>query len=188
MYSAINRLTLCIAACYVCPGAQAAAPGRIDDPVFGLSYSIQRVHFESAPPALANACREVLTNANWDRRLFIYAHNDSSGTEYYVLGGYYVRRNGANTGTSTVFLSDPKGALVRLQGGHCSPLGPARESFDSRPQEITSEQLDLLAADAVQRYRKAFGGAQKFKSALVRQKSLQALRPDHPLTRALQQP
>jgi hypothetical protein len=156
-----------------------ANPASVKDPIFGLSYSSEQAHFDEAPPDLLSAC-SALTNEKWDRRLWLFARVTSEGTEYDVLGGFYVKRGTIPSGEPKLE-ADPSGVMLRRNAAGCELIGPARESFDYKPQDVSPETLRALAADAVKRYAQAFGGLDNFVGQLKRQK----VRLDNPRSQIL---
>lgn len=140
----------------------ADASSRVTDPIFGLKYDPASVAFDPAPADLVLTCPD-LTNQKWDRKMWVFGKAEDSGSDFLVIGGYYVDRSGKGT------QPDTPGAIVRLEGAHCTLIGPARETFDSSPEGISQNQLQKLAADAVCRYAKAYGSRAKFLEALKRQ-------------------
>jgi hypothetical protein len=98
--------------------------------------------------------------------LWVFAEADEGARRYYVLGGFYLRRE--KPGLAPRPEPDPQRAVVELQGGLCKLVGPAREVFDSRPDELAPTTLDSLAVDLVDKYVKSFGGKAALKKALAK--------------------
>jgi len=131
------------------------------DPVFGLTYSPEKIHFESAPTDLLATCSE-LTNKRWSRRLWVYAEDRTPDGTFLVIGGFY----GARPPAPARFETDPKGAVAKINATGCTLLGPAREVFQYPEGLISPPVLKSLAVDLVRRYRTAFGGAEALQVAL----------------------
>jgi hypothetical protein len=137
---------------------------RLIDPVFGLEYRPDRIHFEPAPPGLLVTCPD-LVNARWTRKLWIYSQVRRQATEYLVVGGFYVNRPPAPARLET----DPKGAILQTSASGCTLLGPAREVFQFPEGLVAKPVLTALAADLVRRYRAAFGGRAAMQAQLEAQ-------------------
>jgi len=145
-------------------GASAQPLPTATDPLFGLTYDSTAVKFE---PALYSQCLE-LTNARWNRKMWIFGRTTTSNITYVVIGGFYVKREGTGN-ASPAIEADPVGAVIRLKGKQCELIGPAREVFDYPSSEIGARVLKGLANDAVCRYIRAFGGKREFLDAIERQ-------------------
>jgi hypothetical protein len=162
----IVRSGLALLALTLVTGVAVAVAGDVrplaQDPVFGLRYRTGAVHFEPFPATLQARCPS-LTNARWNRELWIFAAADG----FYVVGGFYVKAT--PDGGLTHYERDPQGVLLRIDDARCDLLGPARESFASRPEEVSPETLKHLSDDLAARYARAFGGTELFRRALHKQ-------------------
>ena len=137
------------------------------DPIFGLKYDPTSVQFERLPTDIYSTCTE-LTNQQWDRRMWIFARTTGADDQYLVVGGFYLKR-GSKQETNLAIEADSVGAVIHLKNNHCELIGPAREVFDYRPEEIATTKLKELARDAVCRYSRAFGSKPKFVDTMRRQ-------------------
>jgi len=136
-------------------------PEEARDPIFGLSFQPAHVHFDPAPADLVKTCPD-LVNARFDRRMWVFARLMADGADTMVIGGFYVARGGSGAKMFT----DPQGAMLQRTDHGCVMIGPARESFDYKPDELDAAALQRLAADAVQRYSRAYGSLQAFQTQL----------------------
>jgi hypothetical protein len=163
----IGRSPLLIAASALSSTALAVSPlpKTAQDPVFGLKYEVRTSSFQTLPMVVKTACTD-LVNERWDRMLWVFAEADESARRYYVLGGFYIRRE--KPGVAPHPEPDPIGAVVELQDGRCKLVGPAREVFDSRPDELAPATLDSLAVNLVDKYIQSFGGKAALKRALAK--------------------
>ena len=175
-------LALCL---WLAEPASSAEPAPID-PIFGLSYALNKVRFEPAPPDILERCPE-LANAKWNRQLFVYARAGAEDDFLLVLGGYFIERTSA-TRAQPAPQPDPQGVVAHLVGRQCILVGPAREVFLFSQDELGVARLKALAQDAVHRYDAAFGAPAAFRAALRQQ----GVKLDHPragiLRDALQMP
>src|SRR5579884_947061 len=71
--------------------SEASAPQEMWDPIFGLKYQPGIVKFEVLPDRFVASCHE-LSNANWDRKSWTFARVNAGGSEYTVIGGYFIKR------------------------------------------------------------------------------------------------
>jgi hypothetical protein len=134
------------------------------DPVFGLTYSPDKIPFDPAPADLLAQC-PALANAHWTRKLWIYGEAPSRDTNYLVVGGFYAARPPAPQQLET----DPTGAVIETTAAGCTLLGPAREVLQYPEGLITQPVLRSLATDLVRRYRAAFGGSKALQAVLAAQ-------------------
>jgi hypothetical protein len=162
--AAIMLVTLCSVAF---AGTVRAESPQAVDPLFGLVYSTTTVRFEEAGHDILSACRE-LTNAGWDRQLWIFAQTSASDGKYLVLGGFFIRRHADKS--LPALQTDRNGVLLRVNNSACTLLGPARDIFDYPPPDMNTAILKTLAADAADRYVTAFGSKNDFLNALSRRK------------------
>jgi hypothetical protein len=150
------------------------------DPLFGLPYSPDEVRFEEACPDLTEACPEITSKA-WDRRFWIFAaaRGHPSGTAdeaglFVIAGGFFIAKSTevfipdeAVSFNGQKWLADPKGVLLHRKGQACELIGPPLEEFQAGPgPDVTQDILQALANDAIQRYAKAFGSAEKLRHIL----------------------
>src|ERR1017187_2801317 len=133
------------------------------DPIFGLVYSPDAIRFKAAPAALTRTCTD-LTTERWNRQTWIFARTAAADGDYLVLGGFFLPK-----ASRQPLMVDKKGVLLRLKGSECHLIGPVREVFDYKPEDISITTLQALAQDAVCRFARAYGGKEKFLSALRRQ-------------------
>ena len=96
--------------------------------------------------------------------MWIFARTVGADGDYIVVGGFFLPKNSQRRP-----VADKQGVLLRLTESGCHLIGPAREVFDYRPEDISASSLQVLANDAVCRYTRAYGSKQKFLAALNRQ-------------------
>ena len=158
--SRVTRFIVGLSSVGLCTLALAAGPDVVD-PVFGLAYDPNKVQFDVAPADLLTSC-PALTNAQWTRRLWVFAAAQDTGGQYYIVGGFYA----AQPGAPAKLMTDPKGAVVELTQSGCSLVGPAREVLQYPDQLVAPPVLRALVTDLVRRYRTAFGGPDALRAAL----------------------
>jgi len=148
----------------VCSSAQ-AQPSRLIEPLFGLSYAPGKVRFEPLPDEVVRRC-PGLFNAQWDRRLWVFGTTEHHGTNYWVVGGYYLARPGTSVRGTQL---DLQGAVLAVSGEACELLGPARETLEISPDPLPAEVLPPLQHDIRTRFLQAFGSERAWHRALARQ-------------------
>jgi len=163
------------------------------DPLFGITYDLNRIHFERAPASIGQLCSDLR-----GRKLWVYAEWSIDKTKYFIVSGYIVNHpDGPGKGDIS---PDEDGVAVALQGSQCTTDGAdwtmsgeidanRKEKLpDAFPEELPGHRapricdkygtchyavrsrqaeaiLEGLASDALERFSKAFGGKQAFLSA-----------------------
>lgn len=148
--------------------AKEVAPTILQDPVFGLRYSVEKVRFEPLPADVKSKCLE-LESERWAKRLWIFAHTTDGEVDYFVVGGYAINRTPSRDFPNKYEI-DTVGAIFQLGKATCKLIGPPREEFQIRPpDDIALPILNRLASDLAKRFSRAFGGAIALHSEFVRQ-------------------
>lgn len=140
---------------------------KMADPLFGISYNPQFVKFEEAPETIGKLCRDLR-----GRDLWVYAHFKNAGAEYFIVSGF--RKIYPDAPKAKPVGSEPDfGIAVLITGEKCTEdqseyflrqeTNPAR---GATPIPASESVLEAIAADALQRYAKAFGGKEEFLSKL----------------------
>lgn len=149
--------------CLLAAGA-ASAQHTTSDPLFGIQYDPQKVHFEKMPAHLTNACKELRTLyvAAWS-----YGHFQTADAEYFLIAGL-VQFHDEETGRATsIGPEEDDGLLVELRGSRCR-VGGANWSLPENVAEgATSPTVPLsvmngILWDAFRKFTIAFGGKQRF--------------------------
>lgn len=142
------------------------------DPLFGLTYSPQKVRFESAAKLLTQRCPQIK-----GRRLWTYATWRGQESEYFVVSGFMEILPDSPKGRGTIVEPDPAGVLVEIRGTQCristpelflsGKTGQSKKQLPAEPNELA---INGLVADAMKRYEVAFGGKDAFVNELRLQK------------------
>lgn len=156
------RRALVVLAIGIGQAAAAAEPATIRDPVFGLSYRPASVVFDRLPSEVQVACPD-LTTERWDRKAWVYGATQDGERRYFVIGGLFVQRS------PVAYRPDRQGAVLVIEGGRCTLLGPASEVFETRPDTIPLAALMRLGRDVRARYDHAFRGRDAFEREVKRQ-------------------
>lgn len=149
--------------------AKQAPPRIMQEPVLGLRLDSAAPRQEALPEDVRSKCSELADDDRWIGRLWIYARADGAGITYYVVGGYFERRNPLPG--QARFELDERGSVISIEGAGCTAYGQAREVFDVRAFNETPQPiLQRLAADLVLRLARAFGGSDRLSAELRNQK------------------
>jgi hypothetical protein len=149
--------------------AKDAPPRIVQEPVFGLRLASAGIRLDALPEDVRSKCSELADDDKWAGRLWVYARADDAGATYYVVGGYFERRNPAPG--EARFELDERGGVISIDGAECTAYGPARKVFDVRAfNEIPQSILQRLAADLGVRLARAFGGPDRLRAELRNQR------------------
>lgn len=142
------------------------SPQLMSDPLFGISYDPAKVVFEKAPESITRFCSDLR-----GRKLWVYGRSKTTTTEYFIVSGFrkFYPDGPGPAGTEPDF-----GIAVALQGKHCTvdqsefflraEVNPAK---GATPIKVPDAVLRNIAADALNRYAKAFGGKKQFLQLLT---------------------
>jgi hypothetical protein len=149
--------------CLLAAGA-ALAQHMTSDPLFGIQYDPQKVHFEKMPARITNACKELRTRyvAAWS-----YGHFQTANAEYFLIAGL-VQFHDEETGRATsIGPEEDDGLLVELRGSRCR-VGVANWSLPedvargATPPTVPLAVMSGILWDAFRKFTIAFGGKQRF--------------------------
>jgi hypothetical protein len=128
---------------------------RVSEPVFGIQYNPKIVHFDKAPPLIGETCRDMRA-----KDLIVYAQLVNQHTRYFIVQEYL----------------GEFGVAIAIRGTHCAEIDLDRflyEGTDALAAQgvVVGENekaglMDNLAVEILTDYSKAFGGKDKFLSAL----------------------
>src|SRR5262249_21592490 len=145
------------------PG-EAKAEQKMLDPLFGIAYDPQQIHFDLVPEAISKLCPGYR-----GKRMWVYAHFKKAETEYFIIS-FFAKYYPDGPGRASI-AADP-GTAIALRGNECRDdqsdwvmLGQVNPG-NKKPIIVDEAILDGLASDALERYTKAFGGKEKFLAAL----------------------
>lgn len=140
-------------------GVLAAQPlGSMEDPLFGISYDTQKVHFESVPVSLVKQCSEL---QNRYIEAWIYGQTKTEDTKYVIISGL-MNSDGENAEGPH---PDVAGIAVSIHGTKCVTetadgflWGKNARAGWNIPESVLAD----AASDILHRYTKAFGGKKNF--------------------------
>lgn len=149
----------------VCVAAAGGSRHKMGDPLFGIVYDPQEIHFEAAPGRLLKRCPAL------EKRYvkgWVYGHLKAGDVEYFLISGlmeYHDEPNGA----VNIATDETGGMAVALRGTTCrmdnaeyflsQKINPATVAT---PIRVRKSVLNGILQDAFRRYSTAFGGKQKF--------------------------
>lgn len=143
------------------PNRAPAQDSMMDEPLFGISYSIAKVHFDDAPASIKRLCQ-------WNDRMWLYASWKEADKEYFLVNDL-VRTRPDGGGKQPPGYEPGFGSVVELHGTECA-IAPA-DTFMSgevvsgkhiKPIQPSDAVIRGLVSDAFLRYTAAFGGKENF--------------------------
>ena len=142
------------------------AERMMTDPLFGISYDREAVHFESMPSQLTQTCPRLRGRyvAAW-----AYGHLKTPDSEYYLISGLMEFHADERGGARTVAPEEGGGLIVAVRSPEClvdqadyflmQGVNPAKSAT---PILVPKSVLTRILQDAFERYATAFGGKQAF--------------------------
>lgn len=161
-----SRWTLCVVLFCFGAAVMAQAQKSMTDPLFGISYDRQRVHFERMPPLLVENCPRLHGRyvAAW-----AYSHFKTADSEYFLISGLMESHEDKPGGARTIAPEEGGGLVVALRGSKClvdqadyfltQGTNPAK---NATPIMVPTSVLTGILQNAFKRYVIAFGGKQEF--------------------------
>lgn len=144
-----------------CAGLSAAREPRMSDPLLGLSYDTAQVRFESLPAA------EATQLALGEPPQWLYARSGEGAAMLRIVAGFQ-RVVSDDPARPQSVLEPDFGAVLRGSGAQATVLGTPDALFYGDPPLLPPAELTPLLADAVQRYRQAWGGKAQLQAELGR--------------------
>jgi hypothetical protein len=166
---------------YITPHRAAdPVPRILREPVLGLHYERARVKFDPMPAQVVANCADLAKDELSKPVWYVYGQTrDASGRTFYVTGGYEEMLDGRPKYRR--FLTEEPGLMFYADARTCQAVDPPRYVFD-KPESakaLTQSILKELAADVVRRLERAFGGPERLKLELDKQRvNLDALPPE----------
>lgn len=163
---------------FLCAQAQ---PRILEDPLLDLRYERAKIRFEAWPSKLVNDCPDLADDEHRQGVWFVFAKSgDASGWTYYLLNGYDVRKQ-PDSPHLPKYSTGGHGLIVRIRGLECLIIdNDARDTFrdpvfsEEYPQDIHQR----LAIDFADRLSIAFGGKEKLRAQILKQRVDLDMLPD----------
>lgn len=140
------------------------------DPLFGIEYDPQKVHFEAMPASMVTLCPELRARYT---KAWVFAHFSTGNGEYFLVSGLMKMPSEEHRGSFSLE-PDEGGMAVGIQGATC--VAEQSENFlwqqRNRAQHgsrivVADAVLNAIAEDALNRYAHAFGSKRDFLRSLT---------------------
>ncbi len=161
-----NLLVLMIGvAALLGPAANARSTERMGDPLFGIEYDTQRVHFEAMPASMAALCPDLRTRYT---KAWVFAHLKTPDGDYFLVSGLMKMPSEEHRGRFSLE-PDEGGMAVGIRGATC--IAEQSENFLWQQRNramhgsrltVADAVLNAIAQDALNRYAQAFGSKKVF--------------------------
>jgi hypothetical protein len=156
-------------------------PRILHDPLLELGYEQAKIRFEPLPLQAIAGCDTLSDNEYSVGVHFVFAKaSDNAGRIFYLLHGYEIRNN-PEPPHSPKYSTSGHGLIVTVRGPECLVIdNDARETFrspvfnDEYPQDIHQR----LAIDFAARLSSAFGGKEKLRAQILKQRVDLDMLPD----------
>jgi hypothetical protein len=143
----------------------AQAPRSMTDPLFGVSYNPEEVHFEHMPLILAEKCPKLRGRYV---EAWVYGHFRASDSEYFLISGLMEFEEDKPGGARSIAPEEGDGLIVALQHSKClvdqagyfydQKINPAKTAT---PITAPGSVVSGILQDAFRRDVVAFGGKQE---------------------------
>ena len=172
----IKRLTTAalFAICTTTAASSGNKPPRfLTVPVLGLRLPLDRIDLEPFPEDLRAMCGQIDDNEVHTARVWIFGRAKDAASTYYVLTGYFKRRNPESDQRLYEFWDN--GSVFTIRGGKCGG-DDAAETFAihdpnaGKDGNVPDPILRALARDLAARTVRAFGGPERLRAEIKRQR------------------
>lgn len=174
MFSIVHKGFLAIAfVVLTSSSAYGEQPPRIlTEPLLGLKYDHTKTKFEPLSDRLASGCQVLNDSEKSYGVWFVFARaSDASGRTYYLLHGYEVDTDPLPGNPR--YMTEGFGIILGVEGEKCEVLdADARQLFKDRlfDDEFPFDMMQNLATDFAARLSQAYGGKERLRAALTRQR------------------
>lgn len=146
------------------------------DPLFGISYDRETIHFGRVPSRLTKSCQRL-------RGMYVdawaYGHLQTADAEYFLISGLMESHADEPGGARSIAPDEGGGVVVALRGSEClvdqvdyflsQDINPAKRAT---PVLVSASVLKAILQDAFKKYVVAFGGKQEFLKRVKRNAAL----------------
>jgi len=158
----------------VSSAAESNQPPRfLPVPALGLRVDFGSLKLDPLPEDVRAACSQIADDESYTGQMWIFGRAKDAASTYYVLSGYFKRRNPA-PGQRRYQIPD-HGSVFTLHAGKCGG-DDARETFDVRDQNADNNGnvpipvLRELARDLAVQTVRAFGGPDRLRAEIKKQR------------------
>jgi len=172
---AIKRLTTA-ALFAICTTAAATGsnkpPSFLTVPVLGLRLPLERINLEPFPEDQRAMCGQIEDNEVHTAQVWVFARAQDTASTYYVLAGYFKRRNPESDQRLYEFWNN--GAVFTIQDRKCGG-DDAADTFKVHDPNANNDGnvpdpiLQDLAHDLAARTVQALGGPDRLRAEIKRQ-------------------
>jgi hypothetical protein len=160
----------------------AQSPTLMGDPLFGIAYDPQKVHFEELPAGLQQKCAKLKGRyvAAW-----IYGHFKTTDSEYFLISGLMEFQEDKPGAGRSISPEEDDGLIVAIQGSKClvdqagyfyyQEINTAK---NATPIKAPASVVSGILQDAFSRDVSAFGGRQEFLKQVDRDALLPIVRTE----------
>jgi hypothetical protein len=149
---------LSLLSCVAAAAGAAEASLPMIDPLMGISFDPDRVHFD----VLDKSEDEIKLLGKRDKWIFAAAR-DTGGAAILVVAGFHDRESAAENSVECDF-----GTVLKLDAAGLHMLGASDYLF-GKDAPVGAKVVDALMRDASVRYTRAFGGAAAFNRVIATQ-------------------
>ena len=148
-------------------------PQFLTVPVLGLRVPLDRINVEPLPEDIRIKCPQLYDEQRYTAYMWIFGRAKDGASSYYVLAGYYKRRN-PGPGRRKYEFSE-QGAVFTVTNDKCGGDG-ADETFATHDPNadndgnVPDRVLKMLAVDLAARTVKAFGDRDRLGAELKAQR------------------
>lgn len=131
----------------------AQSPKMMSDPLFGITYNPQQVHFERMPASLSTNCPRLRGRYV---EAWIYGHLKTAESEYFLISGLIEIQEDKSEGFRTIAPEEGDGVIVAVRRSKClidqtdyfftQNVNPAKQAT---PIKAPESVLNEILADAL---------------------------------------
>ncbi|MES2297445.1 MAG: hypothetical protein V4582_10400 [Pseudomonadota bacterium] len=141
-------------------------PRILQEPMFGLRYVVEKVHFDPVPDFVRAACS--LEHDKGRAHFYLYAIAHDAARTFVIVGGYVEAFNPAPN-EHRYELNEP-GILFVIDKDGCMDIDEPRNVFNARYFDQVPQAIhEQLARDLSTRLERAFGGPERLRSEWKKQ-------------------
>lgn len=155
-------------------GSNSDLPPRfLTVPVLGLRVPIDRINLDAFPEDLRATCGQIDDNEVHTVRVWIFGRAEEAGATYYILTGYFKRRNPEHG--QRLFEYWDNGSVFTVSNGKCGG-DDADETFASHDPNADNDGnvpdriLRVLAFDLAAQTVRAVGGPERLRAEIKSQR------------------
>ncbi|UGQ47310.1 hypothetical protein [Massilia endophytica] len=160
-------------------GATAAATGSnspprfLTVPILGLRLPLDRINLEPFPEDLRAMCGQIEDNEVHTARVWVFGRAKDAASTYYVLSGYFKRRNPQPD--QRLYELWNNGSVFTIRGAQCGG-DDAAETFETHDPNadnngnVPDPILRELAHDLAARTVRVFGGPDRLRAEIRSQR------------------